>query len=156
MTGGARDGVAGARGLKEGVAGNGGPVVALRRRVPARLELDLPAVPDSAAQARYAVIDYAGAAVDDTFAVGLAVQEAATNAVMHAYRGREPGRIAIEATFVDEALVVVVADEGIGMVPRPDTPGLGLGLPLIAQLTESLQVEARAPSGTRLVMRFRR
>jgi serine/threonine-protein kinase RsbW/stage II sporulation protein AB (anti-sigma F factor) len=131
-------------------------VVALRRRPPARLDLDLPAVPDSAAAARHAVVAYAAPVLEDTFAVGLAVQEAATNAIVHAFRDRPPGRIAVQARIEQPGMLVVVADDGMGMVPRPDTPGLGLGLPLIAQLAETLQVEAVEPSGTRLVMRFAR
>ena len=57
---------------------------------------------------------------------------------------------------VDEAtnrLVVGVEDDGGGMAPRPDSPGMGLGLPLIRQLAESVQVDALRP-GTRMRMRF--
>ena len=50
--------------------------------------------------------------------------------------------------------MVVVADEGRGMLPRTDSPGLGLGLPLIAQMTQSLEVHDRQGGGTEIRMSF--
>jgi len=40
------------------------------------------------------------------------------------------------------------------MLPRADSPGLGLGLPLISQMTDDLQIEAAEGSGTLLRMHF--
>ena len=51
-------------------------------------------------------------------------------------------------------LVVVVRDWGTGMRPRPDSPGLGLGLPTIATLASSFDVEAASERGTLLRMHF--
>lgn len=53
----------------------------------------------------------------------------------------EPGHIRVRAYADEEALHVVVADDGKGMEPRLDSPGLGLGLPLISQMTRSLAIE---------------
>jgi serine/threonine-protein kinase RsbW/stage II sporulation protein AB (anti-sigma F factor) len=92
--------------------------------------------------------------VADLGAVQLAVSEAATNAVVHAYREGEPGELTVEARRVDRSLEVTVADDGVGMRPRPDSPGLGLGLPLIAQLAETFEVTSPAAGGVRLCMRF--
>jgi serine/threonine-protein kinase RsbW/stage II sporulation protein AB (anti-sigma F factor) len=52
-------------------------------------------------------------------------------------------------------VTVVVADDGVGMNPRADSPGMGLGLPLIGNLADKLQI-APAPSGrgTEVRMRF--
>src|ERR1044071_7534557 len=62
--------------------------------------------------------------------VRLAVSEAATNAVLHAYRDRDPGQIRVDARVLDDGrLRIVVEDDGFGPLPRPDSPGLGLGLP---------------------------
>ena len=41
------------------------------------------------------------------------------------------------------------------MLPRPDSPGLGLGLPLIATLTESLELGTDADDRTEVRMTFR-
>jgi hypothetical protein len=49
---------------------------------------------------------------------------------------------------------VVVRDEGMGIGPRPDSPGLGLGLPLIASLTESVQLGRDAEEHTEVRMTF--
>lgn len=52
----------------------------------------------------------------------------------------------------DGALLVVV-DDGLGIRPRADTPGLGLGLSLIAEVCDNLDVVQRA-GGTTAQMRF--
>jgi serine/threonine-protein kinase RsbW/stage II sporulation protein AB (anti-sigma F factor) len=53
-----------------------------------------------------------------------------------------------------DRLVVVVRDYGGGMRPRPDSPGLGLGLPLISSMADELQIEAAEGAGTLLRMHF--
>ena len=117
-----------------------------------------PAVAASVAEARGAVTAFAqsaGATADALAAVSLAVSEAVTNAVLHAYLDRDtPGTVEVRAHSVDEKVVVVVADEGRGMLPRTDSPGLGLGLPLIAQMTQSLEVHDRQGGGTEIRMSF--
>lgn len=87
-------------------------------------------------------------------AVKLAVNEAVTNAVVHAYAQRE-GRIAVTVALSGEALTVTVVDSGGGLVPRADSPGLGVGLPLIAQLADHLDVRS-GDDGTQIRMSFRR
>jgi len=97
----------------------------------------------------------AGATADALAAVSLAVSEAVTNAVLHAYLDRdEPGPVEVRARCDSDTVVVEVADEGRGMLPRTDSPGLGLGLPLIAQMTESLEVHDRSGGGTEIRMAF--
>ena len=83
-------------------------------------------------QARRAVIDWAQGHVADRAVlsdIALAVTEAATNAVLHAYRDRtEPGTVVIEVEREGEHVCIYVRDEGSGLAPRVDSPGLGLGL----------------------------
>jgi anti-sigma regulatory factor (Ser/Thr protein kinase) len=90
------------------------------------------------------------------FAVALAVTEAITNAVVHAYVGAaEPGEIEVVVTpMPDTGLEILVCDDGRGMVPRHDSPGVGLGLPLVATLAERFEVHARSGGGTRVLMAF--
>ena len=83
----------------------------------------------------------------------LAVTEACTNVVRHAYND-EDGSIDVVMRPKGEALEVIVADSGRGVGPSPDTEGPGLGLPLIAALTDSLRVEQKESAGSRLIMRF--
>ncbi|NUT56268.1 MAG: ATP-binding protein, partial [Thermoleophilia bacterium] len=71
----------------------------------------------------------AGATAGQRADVALAVTEALTNVVMHAYVGRAgPGPMRILAAQMDHSLQVEVEDDGIGLGPRPDSPGAGLGL----------------------------
>ena len=50
-------------------------------------------------------------------------------------------------------LVIAVRDRGAGLRPRTDSPGLGLGLPLIASVANRVEVFDDEP-GTRLQMSF--
>jgi anti-sigma regulatory factor (Ser/Thr protein kinase) len=87
--------------------------------------------------------------------VKLAVSEACANVVMHAYAGGEPGDLEIEAEPDGDLLRVVVRDEGGGLKPRPDSPGAGLGLPLIAALSDWVEVRRNENDHqTELVMTF--
>jgi anti-sigma regulatory factor (Ser/Thr protein kinase) len=121
------------------------------------LELRLPARPENVAVARHAIGGFADVLdlPDQTLAdVKLAVTEACTNVVVHAYAGGD-GPMGLLATIVDDVLRVVVVDQGRGMLPRPDSPGLGLGLPLIATLTESLELGTGEDDQTEVRMTFR-
>jgi anti-sigma regulatory factor (Ser/Thr protein kinase) len=94
--------------------------------------------------------------IDDTGVgdVRLAVSEAATNALVHGCR--EPGRtcrIHVEAEAVGDELHVDIADEGIGMRPRTDSPGLGLGLSLMAMVALRMEIVEGDP-GTCIRMTF--
>src|SRR6478752_532118 len=91
---------------------------------------------------------------DDVVAdIALAVTEACTNAVVHAYPNGG-GTITITASHVDGDLDVAVRDHGGGMAPRVDTPGLGVGLPVIAAIARSLEIGSPSGGGTELRMRF--
>ena len=121
------------------------------------LELTLPARPENVAVARHAIGGFADVldVPDQTLAdVKLAVTEACTNVVVHAYPGGE-GPITLRATVLDGMLRVVVSDEGRGILPRADSPGLGLGLPLIATLAESLELGTGDNEETEVRMSFR-
>ena len=84
--------------------------------------------------------------------VRLAVSEAATNAVVHAYR-ESAGDLRVRAHIVGPDLVVVVSDTGAGLAPRPDSPGIGLGMPLMSSVTSSFHVVSRG-AGTEVHMAF--
>ena len=87
--------------------------------------------------------------------VALAVSEACTNVVIHAYRDRAAtGAISVGMAVERSRLLVHVGDDGTGMRPRTDSPGLGLGLPIIASVTDGFAVEPGAHGGTELCMRF--
>lgn len=134
---------------------------ALRRPAPARSggELRERWIAESSAVplARASVAAFtreAGASQPVLDDVRLAVSEAVTNVVLHAYAGSAPGPLVVLARVKGRRLEVEVCDEGGGLRVRTDSPGLGMGLPLIAAVTESMRV-SRGESGlNRVVMTF--
>jgi serine/threonine-protein kinase RsbW len=88
-----------------------------------------------------------GAAVELTDRLALAVTEAMSNAVLHAYLDADaPGGVDVTAEHDRARLRIVIRDRGLGLVPRADSPGLGLGLELMAQTADRLRVRT-APAG---------
>lgn len=119
--------------------------------------ISLPATPESVPQARRAVSDYArrsGLSESRLEDLRLVVSEAVTNVVLHAYRG-SPGELHVAAVAADGRLWVVVGDDGDGIRPRRDSPGLGLGLGLIGRLSDGVEVDRRPDGGTELRISFR-
>jgi anti-sigma regulatory factor (Ser/Thr protein kinase) len=91
----------------------------------------------------------AGASEALHFEVTLAVSEAANNVLQHAFRSRSTGGgLIVAASAEDGAIRVLVSDTGGGLVPRSDSPGAGLGLPLMAQLSDELNISQRDGGGT--------
>jgi anti-sigma regulatory factor (Ser/Thr protein kinase) len=121
------------------------------------LELKLPARAENVAVVRHAFGGFAEAlSVDEqTLAdIKLAITEACTNVVIHAYEDDVDGCLEVDASIRDRRLLVIIRDEGRGIVPRPDSPGLGLGLPLIATLAESLELGKDDDDRTEVRMTF--
>jgi anti-sigma regulatory factor (Ser/Thr protein kinase) len=121
------------------------------------IRLTVPARPENVAVIRHVLGALADALalppalIDD---VRLAVTEACTNVVRHAYD--DEGTIDVVVRPKGDELEVTVTDEGRGLGPSPDTSGPGLGLPLIAALADTLEIERGRNRGSRLVMHFLR
>lgn len=84
----------------------------------------------------------------------IAVSEACANVVLHAYPSDTEGQMEVAATQCDGALIVAVRDWGRGIRPRPDSPGLGLGLSMIAALAEEVQLGHDSEQHTEVRMTF--
>jgi serine/threonine-protein kinase RsbW len=95
----------------------------------------------------------AGATGDELDDIRLAVSEAVTNVVVHAYRGRR-GYINLTAALAGDEMWVLVTDHGSGLHARSDSRGLGFGLALIAQLSDEFAIVQPAAGGTEVRMRF--
>ncbi len=122
------------------------------------LQLKLPAFAENVAVVRHALGGLADVwNIDEqTLAdIKLAISEACTNVVIHAYDDGEQGTLEVDASIDDDLLTVVIRDSGNGIGPRPDSPGLGLGLPLIATLAESLELGTDEIEHTEVRMTFR-
>jgi anti-sigma regulatory factor (Ser/Thr protein kinase) len=122
------------------------------------IRLTLPARAENVVLVRHVVgalaeaLKLPAALVED---IKLAVTEACTNVVRHAYTGRE-GAIEVQVEPDDShCLSVVVTDHGHGIRPNPASDGPGLGLPLIAALTSQLEIEHAPDRGSRVSMQFR-
>lgn len=115
---------------------------------------------ESVQQIRQAVVDFAHAnGIPEARAdqIRLALSEALTNVVVHAYRRHaQPGRVYVSAIVEGGWIELRVVDDGIGTAPRNDSPGLGLGLPLIYRVADQVALHRRPDrDGTELWMRFR-
>jgi serine/threonine-protein kinase RsbW/stage II sporulation protein AB (anti-sigma F factor) len=89
--------------------------------------------------------------------VRLCVSEALSNAVLHAFRDRpdgDLGTVSVSAEAGSGELVVLVGDDGMGFSRRDDSPGMGLGLPLLSALASSLEITASEQGGTLVRMTF--
>jgi PAS domain S-box-containing protein len=118
------------------------------------LELRLPARPRELAVLRARLRDWlarAAAAPTEAGEITLAVDEAAANAVEHAY-GLGDGDFSVEAHPEGDDVVVVVRDWGEWRDPAPRAGGRGASL--MRSLMDDVQIES-GPGGTEVRMRRR-
>jgi anti-sigma regulatory factor (Ser/Thr protein kinase) len=122
--------------------------------------MTMPARPEGVAVVRQALAGMAEALAFDAAVVAdmkMAVSEACTNVVVHAYEEDE-GTLEVEIRSDEMGLTVVVRDHGAGIQPRPArrrAPALGLGLPLIAALSDAFELRGSVGEGTEVRMTFR-
>jgi anti-sigma regulatory factor (Ser/Thr protein kinase) len=120
------------------------------------LAMSYPAVAESVPAARAALASFAEAAGIEGVrldSVKMACSEALSNAVLHAYRGRH-GTVHVTAGVAGDDLWILIADDGVGLHARGTHSGLGLGLTIIARVTDGLEVAQRGSGGTELRLRF--
>jgi anti-sigma regulatory factor (Ser/Thr protein kinase) len=118
-------------------------------------EARIPGTPLGVSRLRRAMAELAKDCGMDAEGIGdvrLAVTEAATNAVIHAYAQSE-GELRVTAAVHQGELAIAISDTGPGLVERRDSPGLGLGLSLIASVTERLRI-VNDSGGTEIHMAF--
>jgi stage II sporulation protein AB (anti-sigma F factor) len=124
---------------------------------PKNLSHSYPAVAGSVPIGRRAIARYAqelGATAEELDEIRLAVSEAMTNAVLHAYRGNGSGHVHVNAALASGELWVLISDDGRGLQTGTESPGLGVGLALICEVTDSCAIVKRASGGTEVRMRF--
>jgi serine/threonine-protein kinase RsbW len=121
-----------------------------------RVDIEIAAAPPGVPLVRHALrgllsgLDVPDEVIAD---IALAVTEACANAVVHAYPDGG-GTIKVTASHSGGALAVTVRDHGTGMSARVDTPGLGVGLPVIAAIAQSVEIGSPPDGGTEVHMRF--
>jgi len=92
---------------------------------------------------------------------GLIVNELLTNALKHAFDGRDGGTVTLHSLVDDESCTVIVADDGRGMPEGEHWPRRGkLGFLIAQSLRESagadIEVSSTPGSGTSVTIRFSR
>jgi len=125
------------------------------------VHLLVPAQSENVSLVRHALAGFGEAlGMDEEASANLktALTEACNNAVIHAYDPDEDGVLEVSADHLDGALEVTVRDYGHGFHPRlgvgsETTPGLRLGLPLIAALTSGFELNTDAEGGTTVRLR---
>jgi serine/threonine-protein kinase RsbW len=86
----------------------------------------------------------------------LALTEACTNSVRHAYADGREGEVEIVYELAADRLVVEVGDEGSGFEPtngsdgHPDLEEGGLGIAIIRAVTDEVEIGRRDDGGSRL------
>ena len=113
---------------------------------------------ENVAVLRRNVRDYArgsGMATEQIADLTLAVSEIVANAVLHAYRDGSDGIITVHAETASNGEVRVrVADDGIGLSPRTDSPGAGLGLVIAGNIADRLEIDRPVAGGTEVRLTF--
>jgi anti-sigma regulatory factor (Ser/Thr protein kinase) len=127
----------------------------------ADVRLTMPARPEGVAVVRQALAGMADALDVDAAVLAdmkMAVSEACTNVVVHAYENAD-GVLEVEMMADENGLTIRVRDHGTGIHPQVDrsrdVPALGLGLPLIAALSDAFELHGSAGRGTEVRMTFR-
>ncbi len=97
------------------------------------------------------------------YKVQMAVDEAVTNVIEHAYRGRSDGKIQISCEQFRNEFVVVIQDHGLpfdsSRIPTPRTKGPlsrrsvgGLGIFFMKKLMDKVEYSSSAEGGNRVRM----
>ena len=122
------------------------------------LRLTLPATAENVIVVRQAVAglgEALGLSAPRVADLKTVISEACNNVVLHAYEG-EPGPLEVSAEPGAGELEIQVTDQGKGFRPRANEgdESLGLGLPLIAALSDSFEISGGAGHGSRTTIRF--
>jgi serine/threonine-protein kinase RsbW len=126
---------------------------------PPEVRLTMAARPEAVGVVRQALAGMADALDFDAAVLAdmkMAVTEACTNVVVHAY-DEAAGMLEVDMIATETGLTIVVRDHGSGIQPRParsEPPALGLGLPLIAALSDAFELRGGTGEGTEVRMTF--
>jgi anti-sigma regulatory factor (Ser/Thr protein kinase) len=146
-----------ARGRKAGGSPNSTRPTGSGAPPASRIELSYPAVETAVPAARRSIACFAadaGLSDDRLDDARLAVSEAVTNVVKHAYRDGT-GEVWISAIATPETLWISIADNGCGHQTPALNAGLGFGLKLMLDACDEFRVTERAEGGTEVSLGFR-
>lgn len=130
-----------------------------------RVQLRFLSIADNVGLARLAVAAVAGQAqfsLHDIEEIKVAVSEAVSNAVIHAYRGRPDGWIQMDVELDASGITIDVEDWGSGIKDiaqarepaySEDPERMGLGFVFMESFMHGFEVESTVGKGTRVHMR---
>jgi anti-sigma regulatory factor (Ser/Thr protein kinase) len=130
-----------------------------QRRRPDPLRMEVPATADQLAEIRRRVSSWleslvSGAAAAD---IVLAVNEACSNCIEHAYRDGPPGLIEVEASVEPDSsgwqIAICIADFGTWRAPPSQPTTRGRGLAIMSALSDDVDLE-RTSAGTTVRITF--
>lgn len=127
-----------------------------RPRLVDPLRFEVPATAERLAQIRHRLLAWiAPLGVPDPVVadIVLAVNEACTNSVEHAYRNADAGTIEIEASLVAGDIVVCIGDQGSWRPPSDEPTTRGRGLPIMEATSDRVEL-MRSASGTTVRVTF--
>jgi anti-sigma regulatory factor (Ser/Thr protein kinase) len=130
--------------------------IVLYRHPGSALLVEIEAVPVRLTDMRRRLTNWLGSVgVSESLAadIVLVVNEALSNCAEHAYRGRAPGTMRLEAQLDDGHIQITVSDSGSWKTPPADPGTRGRGLLLMRALSEQMDVDGTA-AGTIVGMRF--
>ena len=129
----------------------------LRPPAVASLDLVVEAEATSLAVLRKVAVAFArslGAVEDSVEAVAVAVNEAASNSILHGYREAEPGTLRMAASLARNTLAITLSDDGVGdQAGTREGDEVGRGFPLMRALADGVDV-SRGERGTRVRLTF--
>jgi two-component sensor histidine kinase len=91
------------------------------------------------------------------FTLGIILNELITNAMRHAFKGIDRGRIDISLSLDGKAAILEVSDNGNGLPPSIDIATYsGFGLSLVRELSGQIggQITVKRKQGTSFILQF--
>ncbi|HEY6907300.1 MAG TPA: sensor histidine kinase, partial [Ignavibacteriaceae bacterium] len=95
--------------------------------------------------------------IDSAITMGLIINELASNAYKHAFRGRRAGKISVAISRHESRYVLIVKDDGVGIpVDLAQKKSDSLGLQLVETLIDQLhgKLEIKSDRGTEVRIEF--
>jgi serine/threonine-protein kinase RsbW len=122
------------------------------------VRLTIPARPEYITLGRLALTAIAGVrplSEETLHDLKLALTEACTNSVRHAYADGREGEVEIVYELAGDRLAVEVGDEGAGFEPangsdQPELEEGGLGIAIIRAVSDEVEIGRRQDGGSRL------
>ncbi|GFG74128.1 SpoIIE family protein phosphatase [Mycobacterium botniense] len=130
--------------------------IVLYRRILSPLRIETDATADYLVDIRHQLASWLSALTVPEALISdivLAVNEACTNSVEHAYRGHDRGTMMVDANVDGSGVRVRVADSGSWKTPGADDHRGGRGLPLIRAVSHQVDLNCTT-TGTTVEMRF--